>query len=148
LVRSNDIIDPSDLVGPKPPSPPIDDRDAAIQSVRDKVTYTSGELKTVPPTPGDSSQAVGTGRDIAVTLLNASGSKLKESKFRIPTDATDVQAWVMLLGTRELQKVAVSGDRLEIRLPGDVVEPSGVLTLTYQLEGQFVSTAAEPFESP
>jgi hypothetical protein len=148
LTRSNDVVNPSDLVGPKPPSPPTRDRDAAIRSVREKVTYTSGELKTVPPTPGDSAHASGTGRDVAVTLLDASGSKLKEAKFRIPTDATDVQAWVMLLGTRELQKVPVSGDRLEIRLPSDVDEPSGVLTLTYQLKGQFVSTAAEPFESP
>jgi hypothetical protein len=147
LTRSNDFVDPSDLVGPKPLSPPTHDRDAAIRSVREKVTYTSGELKTVPPTPGDSTQTTGAGRDVAVTLLDASGSKLKEAKFRIPTDATDVQAWVMLLGTRELQKVPVSGDRIEIRLPSDVVEPSGVLTLTYQLDGQFVSTAAEPFES-
>ena len=146
LVRSGDVVDPSELMGPEPLTPPIGDRDAAIQSMRDNLTYTSGELKTVSPSAGDSSNVVA-GREVAVTLLDGAGSKLKESKFRVPAEATDIQAWVMLLGTRELQKVSVSGDKIEIRLPSDLIEPSGVLTITYQLEGQFVSTAGESFES-
>lgn len=144
LTESGDVV-PEDIFR-KPPvtgTRPADPRGTAIKSLSDRVAVKGGGLLIVPE---DDVPIVSTTKnEVVVALYTSEGQLLKELIFDIPHGASNVEVWIMPVPNRELQKVALTGPRVEIRLPEGLTNPRGVVTLTYEDNGALKSTGARSF---